>query len=153
MTLLSLSTILLPCLSHLISQTSGQYPKDAFISSLSTPNLVFSPSTLIFISALSGMPSFANSTARFPSFSLVLTLFALLPLKIPWAFCHHHTLLITLPLRKHLLTTLLSSISQLSIPGLNSSLSFCPLCTLPSAIPPVVPGSIPVIRLNWALWS
>ena len=53
------------CLSHLISQTNGQYPKDSFISSLSTPNLVFTPSTLIFISALSGMTSFANSIARF----------------------------------------------------------------------------------------
>lgn len=126
--------------SRRISQTNGQHPKGPLLPHY-PPQVGFPPSTLIFITALSGMASFANSIACVFLHSLwILKLFTLLPLKIlSLFFCHHHTLLIILPLMKLPLTTLLSSISQLSIPGLNVSLSFCALCTLPSAIRPVVP--------------
>ena len=105
--------------SRHISQTNGQHPKGPLLPHY-PPQVCFPPSTLIFITALSGMTSFANSIACVFLHSLwILKLFTLLPLIIlSLFFCHHHTLLITLPLMKLLLTTLLSSTSQLSIPGL-----------------------------------
>lgn len=122
---------------HLISQTSGQYPKDAFISSLSTPNLISAP-LLWSLLALSGIPSALPIPQPVPSFSLVLTLLAA-ALKIPWAFCPLSTLLIHPTYRKHLLTLFFPPHFPTSgIPGLNSRsliLLSHSLCTLTSDYP------------------
>lgn len=98
MTLLSLITILPFCLSHLTSQTNGQYAKDAFISSLPIPNLAFTFTTPIFFSALS-ITSFVNSIACFSFYLNPAAFYIPVPKTSLWLFFHHHCIfLIILPL-------------------------------------------------------
>lgn len=130
MTLLSLTTILSFCLSHLTSQTNGQYPKDAFISSLPIPNLAFTLTTPIFFSALSIMTSFVNSIACFSFYLNPAAFYTPVPKNSLWLFFHHHcTFLIILPLVE---LPLLPPISQLLVSQASTSgLPSPPLCALP----------------------